>query len=517
MRMNKKLLAIVMSFALLTIAAACGKEQSYRQLPPYSEINYKEDPVTVTYLTIGDKPSNGQTERVIEKINKILIKKVNAKLDIYYVGWKDYLENYNKCLEERGLGVDLVCAGADWLDAWPNAIKGNYYPMDEKYIQKYCPNTYAHVSKDLWKDCSYNGSIYFIPENEYSQWTNHGFAYRKDLAAEAGLEEGINSWSDLTEYFKYIRHAYPEMIPWDYKGDSSIPSLGYMMSVRKYIPIYEVTTYGIWGADNSNPAKIISPYYEGQDLIRYAELMKKWNAMGVWRSDVSLAGDNDAEFYSGQSAVLQHHTQNYYTIIKPNIGISLPEAEVDFYWFGKEMSNLVKVSNLHGAMAVSANSRNPERALMVYDILRNDPECYRLIRYGIEGSQYVLNDDGMLEKPSGYNEETNGIVTNFWWGRRDELEIQDSTSSWDDYYALIKTYDRVAVEYPWESVAFSTPEINSKLPPIVEVCNKYIPLLSTGQYEETAGDMVAEFRSELKAAGMEEVTAELQNILDSNK
>ena len=27
---------------------------------------------------------------------------------------------------------------------------------------------------------------------------------------------------------------------------------------------------------------------------------------------------------------------------------------------------------------------------MVYDLIRNDPECYRLFMYGIEGEQYVL-------------------------------------------------------------------------------------------------------------------------------
>ena len=33
-----------------------------------------------------------------------------------------------------------------------------------------------------------------MPEDNYEQWTNHGFAYRLDWAKEAGLEDGVHSW-----------------------------------------------------------------------------------------------------------------------------------------------------------------------------------------------------------------------------------------------------------------------------------------------------------------------------------
>ncbi len=44
------------------------------------------------------------------------------------------------------------------------------------------------VSQDHWDLCKYNGSIYLIPEDNYAQWTNHGFIYRLDWAKEAGLQ-----------------------------------------------------------------------------------------------------------------------------------------------------------------------------------------------------------------------------------------------------------------------------------------------------------------------------------------
>ncbi len=514
--MSKRIVSILLVLFMLMTIVACGKGENrgYQKNKAASQIDFSQKPVTITYLTIGDKPVNGRTEEVIEQLNKILIKRLNARLDIYYVGWNDYLQNYDRTLENPNAGIDLVGTGTDWLDAWPNVINGNFLPLTEEMIREYCPETFANVPKTTWKKCSYDGSIYFLPENEYTQWTNHGFIYRTDIAKEAGLSE-VKSWDDLDKYFECVIKNHSEMTPWDFAGDSGVPALGYIMSSMKYVPIYEVTTYGLWGEDSNNKGKIISPFYMGDEFVEYARLMKKWNQMGVWRSNVSTAEDNTEEFYAGTSSVAQHHTQNFFTSIKPAMRVKNPDVGVKFYWFGKESGNLMRLSDLHGAMAISAYSQNPERALMVYDMLRNDEECYRLLRYGIEGIQYTVTDSGMMEKPSGYNEAKDGIVTNFWWGRRDVLEIPDSANSWDDYYELVGSYEHVAIDYPWDGVPFSTPQINAQLSEITAICDKYIPLISTGQYDKKPEDMVAEFRNELMKAGFERITGQLQRIYNA--
>ena len=249
--------------------------------------------------------------------------------------------------------------------------------------------------------------------------------------------------------------------------------------------------------------------------MRYAQLMKKWNGMGVWRKDVAEAGDNEEEFYRGESASVQHHTEQFYTTIQPTMAVRQPGVELGFYWFGRESGNIIRVSNIHGAMAVSSRSKNPELALLVYDMIRNDSTCYRLMRYGIEGKQYVVTKDGMLERPSGYNEEKDSILTNYWWGRRDETEIPNASYDWDTYYDLVDSYEHLAISYPFDGVPFSTPTINSEIAPIVAIFDKYIPQIATGQYEGTAEDKVRQFREELKRAGFERVTGHIQRILDN--
>ncbi len=510
----KKLLSILMVFVMVFSCASCGRPDEVLGDEMYPYVDFELEPVTITYLTIGDKPSNGMTEKVVDRINEILLKKVNAKLDIYYIGWDDYLNHYNQVLESKEVSLDLIATGTDWLDAWPNTFNGNFLPLSHDMLMKYCPRTYQNVPFQHWEKSSYNGSVYFIPENEYSQWTNHGFIYRSDIAEEAGLKS-VDSWTDLKKYVDYIVKNRPDLTVWDSDGTNTIVTLGYLMSASKYIPIYEISTYGLWGADAEDLGKIISPYYEGKDLLEYARLTKGWDNQGVWKQDLLTSRGSYTEFYEGSAALEQHHTQNFYTEIKPTMELRQPGSDVKFFWFGKDSENLLRTSILHGAMAVYSGSKNPERALMVYDILRNDEECYRLLRYGFEGEQYVINGEGMMEKPSGYNAERDSIVTNFWWGRRDELELKDASFAWPDYKALVKEYEAVAIDYPWDGIAFSTAEIEDKIDAIIEVCDRYIPEISYGRYDLTPEEEVQNFRQELKDAGFEDVTQYLQKILET--
>lgn len=512
--MRRKAISIILVLITLISCISCGiRRDSSTNIG--ANIDFSDPPVVITYLTIGDKPTNGQTEEVIDRLNKILIKNLNAKLDIYYIGWNDYQKNYNKTLDRDDVDIDLVATSTDWLDMWPNVKRGNFLPLTEEMLKTYCPNTYKNVSKTVWYECSYKGDIYVVPENEYTQWTNQGFIYRKDLLKDSGIEE-VKSWEDLTTYLAHVKAKHPTMIPWDADGSNTVIALGYLMSKSDYVPIYEVSNHGIWGAYASDKRTIVSPYYEGQEFVDFAKLMKKWNSMGVWKDDLNTHGDNDEEFFHGESALLQYHTQTFYTEIKPTINATLPDAEPVFYWFGKESGNLLRTSILHGAMAVSKNSKNPERALMVYDYIRNNEECYRLMRFGIEGKQYEVDEKGMLVKPSGYNYDRDSIVTNFWWGRRDEFELLDASYALKEYYALVNEYERYDIEYPWDSVPFSFYITEEELEPVLKVFDEYLPEICYGKYEETAEEEVALFREKLKEAGIEEITSKFQKILNTH-
>ncbi len=542
--MRKKVLAMVLVASMALGLSACGggesatgNSNSSGSANSSSNAGSTEgettgidtsEHVVINYMFTGDKPEGKAAERLDEmmvELNSILNEKVNAELELYFIGWTDYLSNYNLTLAQMDGSVDLVGTASDWLDAWPNAKNGAFLELSEEMLQTYAPKTWESVTPEQWELCKYNGEIYLMPENNYAQWTNHGFIYRKDWAKDAGLADGCHSWEDMTTYFEYIRKTYPDMIPWDSDGSQYYENAnGWIASHSKFVPIEGVCTGALWGGTRDDLYTIVTPAYTDTEMmVEYAKLMKQWDEMGVWKTDVlnNTASSNRDDYRIGRTSVERHHTQTWTDLCSATPSNTIyqddPDAESGFFYFGEETGNVVGISITHGAMAVSAASENPERALMVYDLLRNDPECYRLLNYGIEGISYVIDENGLRANPEGYNSDTDNIngMTSWWWGRNDELEIRDATKNWEAIDELYAIYDSKKIDYPYGQFVPEVDEIQAKIQNINEVYTNYTKQITFGKYNGTAEEIVAEMQAALKQAGIEEVTAELQAQFDA--
>lgn len=492
----------------------------------WSEVDTSEH-VVINYMTTGDKPSGelaATTDAALAELNDILTEKINAELQIYYISWTDYLSNYNLTLAQMDGSVDLVGTASDWLDAWPNAKNGAFLELSEEMLQTYAPKTWASVSPEHWELCKYDGEIYLMPEDNYAQWTNHGFVYRMDWAKEAGLADGVQSWEDLTTYFKYVKETYPDIIPWDSDGTQyGQMAGGWITSHSDYVSIDGISANAMWGGTKDDLYTIYSPYMtETDSLVEYAKMMKEWDEIGVWQTDVlnNTASTNRDDYRVGKVAAEQHHTQTWTDLVSHTTQNTIydtdEDAETGFFYFGQETGNVVALNITHGAMAVSAGSENPERALMVYDMIRNDPECYQLLCYGQEGVSWEKTDDGMKTTPEGYNADTQNVngVTNFWWGRNDDLELRDASRNWEKIDALYAEYDSKKIDYPYGQFILNNDNIQSYIANINEIYTNYMKQISFGKYSGTAEEIVAEFQQALKDAGIDIVTEEIQRQID---
>ncbi len=553
--MKKKLLATLLSVSMVMGIAACGSsgsdttttEGADTATATQTETTTATDStdssasadaaaidtsehVVISYMTTGDPPESGSEKEanlnaMLEKLNAILTEKVNAELEIYYIPWTDYLSNYNLTLARMDGSVDLVGTASDWLDAWPNAKNGAFLELSEEMLQTYAPQTWASVPTDHWDLCKYNGEIYLIPEDNYAQWTNHGWIYRLDWAKEAGLANGVHSWEDMTTYVKWCKENKTDLkYVWDSDGTQySQMANGWIASHTNFIAVDGICSGALWGGTKDDLYTITTPAMtETESLVEYAKLMKEWAEMGVWPTDVlnNTSGSNRDEFRVGDVAVEQHHTQTWTDLCSATPANTIfqddPEAEVGFFYWGEETQNVVALSITHGAMAVSAGSENPERALMVYDLIRNDPECYELFCYGIEGVSWELDSNGLRTTPEGYNSDTQNIngMTNYWWGRNDDLEIKDSTRNWDAIDKLYAEYNSIKIDYPYGQFVPEVDSIQGKIDNCNEQYTNYMKQISFGLYNGSAEDIVAEMQEALKTAGIDDVTAELQAQFD---
>jgi putative aldouronate transport system substrate-binding protein len=478
-------------------------------------------PTEITMLVLGDKPTNGRLEAMLDKLNERLVDKVNAKLDLFYVEWADWQTQYNLQLLSGDDNVDLVTTATDWLFAWENAEKGAFLPLTEDMLKEHAPKTWEQVDGDGHWDLTKldDGQIYFIPEDNFTQYTNHGFFYRGDWATEAGFANGeITKFEDFTKYFQWVKDNKPEAYPWDVAGDPSADLTGYMQGHTDMQTLQQVSAgnYYPFQTTEADPNTVTSWYMEGDAIIEAAELAKKWNEIGVWREDAAnYDGDAREELYAGLNGTDQHHTQTFITQIYDNLSKKQEGSDPKFFYWGQENGNVFKDILTHGAMGVSAYSAHPEKALEVYDMLRNDEESYRLINYGIEGTDYVITDDGKLGYPEGYDSSTDSLGSNFWAGRMDEFELDRVTDA-PNKQEIYDGLDAVAEDYPYSTLLINKDAIDPTLSAMSSVLTQYVPQLALGKFDDPAA-AIAEMRQALKDAGYEDARASIQADLDAWK
>lgn len=522
----KKATALILALAMTAGLAACGKDNS----TPSASIGGTTDSKTsaepdtsqfvkINMLVLGNKPTNGHMEAAVAEENKLIKEKVNAELSLQYIEWADWQTKYQLALASGDKSIDLIITATDWLYAWQSVKKGAFLPLTDEMLSAYAPQTWSQVPKEDWAECTKDGKIWFIPEDQYTQYTNHGFYYRGDWAKETGLGK-VTKFEDLEKYLAGVKKNHPGVVPWDIGAPLNLPGLypGYIQSHTNDVVMLgtDVGSHQIFYYDKSNPYKVICPIMNGNEFVDFAKLMKSWGDQGFWRSDVlNYQGDTANLLLAGKSGADQHHTMTYYSDRRPNMDIKQPGSDLQFYYWGMENKNVNHDLITHGAMAVSASSANPERALMVYDLIRNDKDIYNLHNHGIEGKDYVMTADGKLSRPKGWDKTKDSLDTNFWAGRMDKYEPDDV-----DWYsgknALIKELDSFAGKYALGKFAFEPEKVSAEMSAISDVCNTYIPSIAYGK----AGDAVQaveKFRKALKDAGYDKVMAEIQTQLDQQK
>lgn len=470
---------------------------------------------TVTMLLLGDKPTNGKLEKILaEKINPRMKELANAQLALRYIAWADWQNQYQLTMASGDPNIDLVITASDWLFAWEICRKGGFLALSDEMIKTNAPVTWREVSPAHWDVCRVDGKIMLIPEDQFTQYTNHGVFWRGDWGGEAGVTQ-VTDFAELEAYLDGVKRFHPEAVPYDVSGpnedryDALMDGFFQEKNMTQNIRGIAVGNYGIFRYSLDDPYTVVSEYFEGPEFIQAAQTFDRWAKKGFWREDVlNYTGDTRQNQELGLSGLSQHHTQTYFGL-RVTMDRLHPGSDLQYFYWGMGRGNVVKDLITHGAMAINAASKNPEKALQVYDLLRNDRQIYQWYNYGVEGEDYVLTADGRRDWPPNYDPDAdNGLGGNFWGGRVDKLEIPDARA-WSGSQDFLARLNSAAKDYPLEKFAFDNAPVAAEMSAIGDICATYLPQITygkTGNPEKAAAD----FRVALKSAGYEKVRDEIQ-------
>ena len=147
-------------------------------------------------------------------------------------------------------------------------------------------------------------------------------------------------------------------------------------------------------------------------------------------------------------------------------------------------------------MAISATSKNPEKALEFLNLLNTDSEVMTLVNYGVEGFTYNKNDDGTItfvdEARATYSPWTNGV------GNIRILPPTDAQGA--DFWNKFSAYYDSAEKLPYGAFILDTSALTNEAAALGNVYAKYAFNLMSGATDPATE--LPKFLEELDGAGV---------------
>ncbi|MDR1948787.1 MAG: ABC transporter substrate-binding protein [Spirochaetaceae bacterium] len=451
--------------------------------------------VEISLYVISDEPAK-QSE-IYDNLNKMLIEKLNCTLKINWIPWAEFTNKYS-LLFSSGEVFDLAYA-ATWLNFAPLAQKGAFMELDELF-PKYAPKNYARQSKTALQQATINGHIYAIPTLQ-ATYSAYGPIYRAELALPYGWDGKMETMADYEKYLQIVKDNNPGIEPIDiYSFGSEIDSL-YIQNDDYFM--FKGTDFLFFDPRLDHPR--IIPLWEYEHVNDFLTMIDRWNKAGFYPKN-ALSDTDSAKLRNGKSASRIHNPDSWTGEVHNN-----PQWDIRYANFVGDISNLPFTQD---ALAVSNTSKNPERALALYDLITNDEEVWRAFFYGIEGKSYEIEVIDGQEYVKPINVDDYGFSA-LWAARTNEFvlptvgdppELKQMKAEWDS-----RIKDGVRSQ-KFQSLQIDTTSVETEFAACIAAHHQYWWPLELGYVDASH---LAEYKEKMEAAGIEKVRAVLQAQMDS--
>lgn len=470
----KRVIAALLCAAMAVGVGSCGTVEKE-----------SDEVVTISWYVPGDKQEG--TAKVVEEANKIIEPAIGAKLDLIFVDTGAYTEKMNMMLSSQEV-FDLCFTG--FVNPYETtAKKGAYLALDEMLEQT--PDLKASIPEWLWDAAKVSGEIYAVPNYQVCSGYMTSFV-TNELIEECGLDiESVKKPEDLEPLLAKIKEVHPEMYPWRTASGITVWSND-----------KETITQGIYidVDDDSLTAKI---EYEAPDALDGIKTIRSWYEKGYIRGDVASAGDDNIDYLNGKYGIFQ---STYKPGVEAEIKIKL-KKDVTQIKLGEPY--VTKQKCVAAMTAVSRTSKNPEKALKLIELMNTNKELYNLICYGIEGVHYEKLDDTYVR----LNQEA-GYFVNASWKFGNQFNAYLLEGAEPDIWEKTIEMNDTAKKSPLLGFTFDSAPVSSEIAQVSAVTSEYGALTNGSRdYNE----FYEEYKSRLKAAGIEKLRDEVQRQLDEYK
>lgn len=488
--MRKQLLSLLLAGAMV---CPMGAGAVTAEADDYVQITY-------AFLTFNNVPDD--TSDVEEAINQITREKIGVEVHLMPLSISDYQQQVSLAVQNGE--IDLFHTIGDF----GNDVSSEMCYDITDIIDTCAPEAKALMEDEWLATTTKDGRLYGIP-------TLKPFAlqpmliYRTDIAEELNLDmESVTSAEDLTEIFAQVKEAYPEMTPLApvTQGDSGL---------TRWIPEID------WLGDSySNPTGVlqgdsltVQSFYDLPDFEKYTSLVRDWYENGYIMMDAATTTSAAAELMSSGN-YFAYSASYSYPLADTAAALSAPSGyEVGAIALGDAYLDTSAINSV--TQVVASTSENPEAALKFLNLTYTDEDVINTMLYGIEGVDYVKNDDGTVSYPEGQDSTTVpytaqlscGVLGNFFIQWPLEGSGSEESLEWED------EQNHNAASSPAMGFGFDTSEVQTQYTAVSNVIKQYLPGLACGSVDPE--ETLPKFRQALKDAGYDDILQAKQEQLDA--
>ncbi|MDD4688164.1 MAG: ABC transporter substrate-binding protein [Eubacteriales bacterium] len=517
MKTTKRLILAVLCISLIaSMFAGCGSRASYveEDLGAVPKDTYE---INWVLYTAAEVPDAKAVERIEAKVNEYLKDKINATVNMTYFNAGQYAEKMNAKISANEY-YD-ICFAASWMLSYKATAKlGAWVGLDDvvestgkSRFETYMPGIYKEVSSIYENLRADDGNVYGVPvPKEFAE--NRGWAYRKDIADEMGLNP--ESWVHNSDYSRYksfklikndllkVKAQYPEFVnPIDWDGQRTPTQfLGNAGGVA-YLSMFE----HLWRDNEDYKGKIVdmvtTPEY--QECL---EIARDFVSSGLIKGDVATATDFDDRVKAGK-------TFAYAEFLKPGKTAELKSTyKYDFGQIDVTPISLGATAGPGSMMTISRNSKNPVRCMRFLELFNTDEYLHNLIIFGEEGTDYKVvgkADNGVkvvdVIKKGGYTNSGNQ------WAMGNVFIDYVTTTEDPEKGSKLKEYNAKGI--PAQNLGFS-PDLESLktyTDALKQIQGEYKLQLELGTTSKAQSEkLIAEMQERMEQNKKQEVWDELQ-------
>ncbi len=444
---------------------------------------------TVTWLVPVQEQEDSKL--IVAEANKIIEPAIGATLDMKFIDSGAYSERM-KMNMASGNSYDL-CFTSHWLNVFVTAgTNGSLYDISDLITD----DLKAKIPDYALNAAKIGGKLYAVP-NVQVMTNPLALKVQKRLVEKYNLDlSTIKTVEDIEPFLQTIKENEPDLYPYRTKWGTE-PWLA-----PKYTRTGGAgTTNIVLDKEDGKKALLV---YETDEYKRAHQKLREWFNKGYIRADGASVGDDSTDSKLGKYAV---------EIDGWAPGAEATSAAKGIEWeFVTLHRPFMEMKGPRAAMtAIGADSKNPELAMKLIELVNEDKQLYNLFCYGLEDKHYTLNDEGKLVNGP---EVTKYQPTSDWvFGNQFNAYLREGMS--DTVWEETEKMNNEALVSPIFTFEEDITPYKSEVAQIASVNSEYENTLLYIKSDEEYENRMNEYISKLEAAGQQKVLTELQKQLDA--